>query len=119
MPPSPSWLPGRGRTNEETITSDTISTHSETSNTRSSFGRGMNWMPTTETTTGSIWKVTGRYQTETPWYPSRPGKQMMIDNDIDEPNQQGLGSRNSAFSIYYKSSFLLTTFVTVLFLFGR
>uniref|UniRef100_A0A1B6BXN5 GDNF/GAS1 domain-containing protein n=2 Tax=Clastoptera arizonana TaxID=38151 RepID=A0A1B6BXN5_9HEMI len=93
--PSPTWMPGKGRPGEQTVTSDTISTHTESSNTRSSYGRGMNW-PSSEATTGSSWKVTGRYQTEAPWYPSRPGNQMMIDNDIDEPNQQGLGSRNVA-----------------------
>ncbi|XP_066906797.1 uncharacterized protein [Halyomorpha halys] len=58
-----------------------LSTDTDTS--RTSFARGITWTSSEAT---PIWKVSGSYQNA--WLPSsRP-----MDNAIDEPNQQGLGS---------------------------
>lgn len=114
---SPSWLPGRARTTGEvTVTSQTIA---DISNTRSSFGRGISWQPSTSppsTPSTKSWRVTGAYSpTQTPWYPSRNNEQMMMDNAIDEPNQQGLESASATMSI----SSTLVVLSTILLVYPR
>ncbi|XP_022196042.2 uncharacterized protein LOC111053452 isoform X1 [Nilaparvata lugens] len=88
-----SWVPGQGRT--------TDSPPPETSpdgSTRSSFGRGMTWGQPPSTT--PTWRVT-----QAPWFPTRPQQppaneqNMMNENTIDEPNQQGLEGNSSATAV--------------------
>ncbi|XP_054274160.1 uncharacterized protein LOC128993999 [Macrosteles quadrilineatus] len=108
---SPSWMPGRGRSTtggEVTVTSQTISEHTFP---RSSYGRGMSWMPSTPSTTpSSAWRPPT--PSPTPWYPSRNNEQMMMDNAIDEPNQQGLESSSSISTV---SAVLLSIALTAVF----
>ncbi|XP_075229320.1 uncharacterized protein LOC142328980 isoform X2 [Lycorma delicatula] len=107
---STSWIPGRGRTTEMP-TSETY----PDSSTRSSFGRGMTWSQTPETTTPT-WRAT-----QQPWYPTHPeinvnnvNEQMMKENTIDEPNQQGLGSKEGGNAANSILPYMFSTILTVL-----
>lgn len=81
----------------------------------------MSWSPTPETTTPS-WRGT-----QQPWYPSRPNinvntnpninnieDQMMKENTIDEPNQQGLGSKEGQSSANKMEFTLIISIISII-----
>lgn len=79
------------------------------SGTRTSYARGITYTASTTEPTSS-WKVSGSYQNT--WFPSpRP-----IDNAIDEPNQQGLGSGvdNNAGLVTFSAALLIICLIQLL-----
>ncbi|BES98121.1 Hypothetical protein NTJ_10935 [Nesidiocoris tenuis] len=101
-------IPSTSRTEPEPWTP----TSSADDNERTSFGRGMTWRtiagapPTPESTWSKV-------SSGDIWFPSAKPP-AMIDNSIDEPNQQGLGSEKKDNSGVRLGSSMVATFVTLM-----